>query len=645
MNASKTSSGRWAPKSNGSRSSRATLQELSYSVAILALVALGYLLTYQTDICSHPNEYVIDSGEYQIALALWGTVHHTGAPTYSLVGALFVWLLRLAGIAPAAGAALFSVACALAALGLVYRLGVHLTGNPFAAGAATLALAFTRSFWINSVIAEIYAFGLALSAACLWLAARYAETHSPKMLYALAFVYGQAVVHHRLAVFMAPALAVLVAPGLLSDLRRAPRLLAGSVGMGLLAFAFYLYMPLRAWMGAWTYGNPGKWDGFWFIFWAREVPFLLVPTASLAGLIDNARHTLAILSAEWSAPGLIAGGVGLVVAVAWRTTRHFGWALVALVAAFVAFVIVFPQAVSPEEVLLWASLGLALALPSLVVRLWQARPWAGALGAAALVALAAGSAVTHHGAVVELTRDSRGRLVINLLKAGMPTDKVAPTFMALWSGDYFAAAYGRLVTGELQGFEVVDHRANFRQIIASGSRLITLPTTFYEIPLARWRERLGDAHLSSVGWGLIEISPTPSLSRADAPPGVPVELGDGITLLTCRLEAQNDALHLVLYWQATQPSSQDYSVFVHLSDKTHIASQADIIAQADSQAPVYGWYPTTQWSTGEIVREDYRLELPPNAVPRLLAVGMYIRDEQGAFHNLGVINIPLENSQ
>ena len=268
----------------------------------LAIVAVVYLLSFQTDICSNPSEYVIDSGEYQIALPLWGTVHHTGAPTYSLAGAAFVSLARLLGVPPAAGAALFSVVCALFGLGFLYALGVHLTGNPWASGAAVLALAFGPSFWINHVIAELRAFGTALLAASLWLAVRYSETRKNKFLYALAFVWAQAVVHHRLAVFTAPAMAVLVLPGLLSDRKRAPRLILGSVGLALLAFAFYLYMPLRARMGAWTYGDPGTWQGFWFIFWSREVTFLLVPPSSAAGLLHNVRDTFAQLVLEWTGP-------------------------------------------------------------------------------------------------------------------------------------------------------------------------------------------------------------------------------------------------------------------------------------------------------------------------------------------------------
>ena len=609
----------------------------------LAIVAIVYLLSFQTDICSNPSEYVIDSGEYQVALPLWGTVHHTGAPTYSLAGAAFVSLARPLGVAPAAGAALFSVVCALVGLGFLYALSVHLTGNPWVSGAAVLALAFGLSFWINHVIAELRAFGTALLAASLWLAVRYSETRKDKSLYTLAFVWGLAVVHHRLAVFTAPAMAVLVLPGLLSDRKRAPRLILGSVGLALLAFAFYLYMPLRAHMGAWTYGDPGTWQGFWFIFWSREVTFLLIPPSSAAGLLHNVRDTFAQLVLEWTGPGLIATGVGLVVAIAWSRTRPLGWALIAWVTTFVVYLAIWQAAVSPEKVLLWVSIILALALAVLAARLWQIRAWIGAVSVVALVALAGASGYTHRNTVLSLTRDSRGREVIHLLQSEMPAGQVGvePTFMALWGGDYFAAVYGTRVTGELKGLRVVDHRADFKQIVESGSRLITLPSTFNELPKSWWRERIGGAYLSSAGLGLVEIGARPPLALADVPPGTPVELGDGISLLALKVMPSGDSLRTTLYWQAAQTPSQNYSVFVHLSDKDSINAPGDMIAQADSEHPVYGWYPTTKWNVGEIVREDYKLAVPPGKTPKLLSIGMYTRDAAGAFHNLGVVNIPL----
>ena len=112
-------------------------------------------------------------------------------------------------------------------------------------------------------------------------------------------------------------------------------------------------------------------------------------------------------------------------------------------------------------------------------------------------------------------------------------------------------------------------------------------------------------------------------------------------LLAHSIKLANGALRVTLYWQASQTPSQNYSVFLHLSDKDRISAAEDIIAQADSQNPVYGWYPTTKWSAGEIVREDYELVVPPDKTPRLLDVGLYTRDAAGAFHNLGVVSLPL----
>jgi hypothetical protein len=221
--------------------------------------------------------------------------------------------------------------------------------------------------------------------------------------------------------------------------------------------------------------------------------------------------------------------------------------------------------------------------------------------------------------------------------------------MALWGGDYFAAIYGSRVTGELRGFRVVDHRANFKEIVDSGSRLITLPSTFVLLPKSWWRARIGGAYLTSAGLGLVGIGARPPLTPSDVPPGRPIDLGDGIRLLAHQVKPLDKALHVTLYWQAVQTPSQNYSVLVHLSDRDRIVTSGDIIAQADSANPVYGWYPTTKWSAGEIVREDYRVDIPPGIPaslrPRLLVVGMYTRDASGAFHNLGTVDLEINSGE
>jgi hypothetical protein len=65
---------------------------------------------------------------------------------------------------------------------------------------------------------------------------------------------------------------------------------------------------------------------------------------------------------------------------------------------------------------------------------------------------------------------------------------------------------------------------------------------------------------------------------------------------------------------------KDYTVFVHLVDEG-----GNIWGQKDNP-PVDGFYPTTQWEEGEIVRDQYGLIISPDARPSdyRLEVGMYL---------------------
>jgi len=90
-------------------------------------------------------------------------------------------------------------------------------------------------------------------------------------------------------------------------------------------------------------------------------------------------------------------------------------------------------------------------------------------------------------------------------------------------------------------------------------------------------------------------------------------MGGVITLLGDHLQRSSDGktLYLTLYWEANGAQRQDYSVFVHVSDKSAITGPADIVSQSDSLHPVYGWYPTSRWVAGEVVRDDYAITEDP----------------------------------
>lgn len=74
-------------------------------------------------------------------------------------------------------------------------------------------------------------------------------------------------------------------------------------------------------------------------------------------------------------------------------------------------------------------------------------------------------------------------------------------------------------------------------------------------------------------------------------------------------------LELTLYWQASRTPSEDYKVFVHLSQLDE-----NIVSQRDS-VPDNGARPTTGWLPGEFIIDRYNLQAPPGEYR--LWVGMY----------------------
>jgi hypothetical protein len=77
-----------------------------------------------------------------------------------------------------------------------------------------------------------------------------------------------------------------------------------------------------------------------------------------------------------------------------------------------------------------------------------------------------------------------------------------------------------------------------------------------------------------------------------------------------------------LYWDTRQPTSRDYTLFVHLLD-----SNGSILAQADHD-PAQGLYPTSLWDVGETIPDSFTLvperELAPGEYS--VSIGWYHRE-------------------
>jgi len=91
------------------------------------------------------------------------------------------------------------------------------------------------------------------------------------------------------------------------------------------------------------------------------------------------------------------------------------------------------------------------------------------------------------------------------------------------------------------------------------------------------------------------------------------------------------ALHFTAYWQCLEAMGKDYSIYIRLKDEAgHTWGQVD-------DWPVKGLLPTSQWTPGMIIRDDYNIEILPGTPPGYygIEVGMYSVDETKGTDLLG----------
>ncbi len=107
------------------------------------------------------------------------------------------------------------------------------------------------------------------------------------------------------------------------------------------------------------------------------------------------------------------------------------------------------------------------------------------------------------------------------------------------------------------------------------------------------------------------------------PPSHPVnyQLGPAIRLLGYdieqRREGGEEALELMLYWQADETPEADYTVFIHLLD-----GEGQLVGQADGP-PLGGEYPTSWWLPGQVVLDQHIVRLGVEGGSLQVQTGLY----------------------
>ena len=157
--------------------------------------------------------------------------------------------------------------------------------------------------------------------------------------------------------------------------------------------------------------------------------------------------------------------------------------------------------------------------------------------------------------------------------------------------------------------------------------LIPIPQPHWDAEGAveRWLERHAAA-LEREGFRGIWVRLFAS-QRALEPRLQPVDatFGDRLRLLGSVLEAHRTEegevaeVNLILLWQCLAPTDWPYKVFAHL-----VGPEEAILGQQDNE-PVWGTYPTTSWSPGETVVDQYSIRPKERVLPGgwELRVGFY----------------------
>ena len=641
---------------------------------VLAIVAIAWLTTLQADITAGNDSLtdrsglvdplMDDSGEFVVAWHTWGVTHPPGYPLLNLLGNLLTRPLGWMGASPAAAAGLVSFGFALAALLVVGELVRRHDPRGVATASAMLLPPFGGLMWLYASVAEVYAFGVFLALALLALALVVGERPGRRApVLALGLVFGLAVGHHRTLVALVPALALAVWPALPVAVGRTRRgrlptaqapgyVLApgwlvwlGAAALAFLALGVYAYLPLAAMSGSpWVYGrSPATWEGLIDAVIAREYAGQIAPPTALPEIAAALASRGAFLATEVTPAGLALGLIGLLGALAHPSTRRRAVVLAVAAGGYWLAPVGQHLLIGTHLLIMVASATLAVAW-GLGSAAWSAgRPWLAWAGLGLSVLVAGHAWRAHRADVVTYTRDPAGRRLIDAVAA---LDEPSPVVVESWSPRYFALAYGKWATGELTATRLIDARADLAGVAAMSPMppvLYTTPHMLYLAPPYRWSERLGTPiALESAGDGLVAIrrTPRPTAGSVESRPRKPAEgPGPDVVVDTARAWwAADGDIRLAVVWRAVRAPTADYDVFVHATDRPAVHSPDDILAQGDRTHPVYGFYPTTRWRSGEQVRDDYRIAipdpLPGGRRPTHIELGLYTVDAGGAFHDV-----------
>jgi 4-amino-4-deoxy-L-arabinose transferase-like glycosyltransferase len=183
-----------------------------------------------------------DTAKFQYLGKILGIPHSTGYPQYLLLNHL---MGLLPWKEPAYGQNLLSALLGAGAITLLFFVFRRVTGDTLVASAAVLLLAFSRLYWGQSIVAEVYALQMLFFAGIMYCAVRWQQERESRWLAATVFLYALSFGNHASSIFWLPGLFLFIAAVDRSALRR-PGFWGMCIGFVTLSLSQYAYLFIRS---------------------------------------------------------------------------------------------------------------------------------------------------------------------------------------------------------------------------------------------------------------------------------------------------------------------------------------------------------------------------------------------------------------
>lgn len=169
---------------------------------LIIIVALVYMSTILPGV-----GYSGDVAKFQYIGKILGIPHAPGYPLYVLLNRLFI-SLPIKSIAFRAN--FMSLFFGLITLVFLYLILIELKTPFYLAFGTTLTLAFSLTFWTQSLVAEVYTLNSFFLAIIIFFEIKWLDTGNDRFFYKGLFIFGLSLAHHLTLILLAPSLLFLI---------------------------------------------------------------------------------------------------------------------------------------------------------------------------------------------------------------------------------------------------------------------------------------------------------------------------------------------------------------------------------------------------------------------------------------------------